>query len=874
MTKYYLLFLCILSIQHVNSQNYDFLLQDLPYLKYDQISGQEDSHDPKGRNRDGIDNGNFLYEQPNSVPGDTNREFVLCEITSPGVIDRIWMTWIDSSAHLRFYLNGATTPTIDKPFYEYFQQNTLPYSAPLSFEFLNNSGGYISYLPMPFSQSLKITLTLDSTAFYHIGYRKFFPDSIVEDFSESTDLSSLNNYFSPTGNNPKSSNGYTWLNGNIIDLEKTEQIKIVDINAQKSIEEIKINFPDLDFSYDNKIIEDDGRAYRGRTKFNMNIDPNADTVYLIKRWYYPAGVQKVKIFADDSLVAFWTLNGLDKIEKFAESTIRIPKRITEGKTNIQIRSVYDEGNVVNEFYYWTYCDGVYTDSLDVGDEADEDAHNYTITEKTWYRNYSIGIITPDFIRFRNEDILKNTFIKIFWNNQTIPAVNCPIGTFFGLGTMDAVRVKMIPTGVDNDLNLYSFWSMPFEENCKIYLENKSNITLQNINYIIGSKDFTDSFTNVGYFHSFYKDSITMDSVDFNFADVHGWGKYVGLTLEGRDPEKYWWLEGDERFHLDNNLTPQIHGTGTEDYFNGGFYFYKGPFNKPVHGLSAQFYENRAMYRYHITDPISFLQRGVFSQEHGEFNNWDVNYVTTTFFYLKDTAQSILTDSIDFAVESQVNNHQVDYSGMPVLISGTFEGENDDMLFSFLDYLTIDSLQFYLKISPGNEGVRLQRIFDYSIPNQMFDVFVDNQRVGTWHSAGSNPYIKLREEYFMIPNKFTKNKENILVKFVNTGTSPFSLAKIKAHIIKGISDITTSVSTHNSNNITIYPNPAHQQIIIENLNENHMDLRIINASGQTCIEQTYYTSGTPLDISKLSSGTYFIIYSQKNGKSYAQKFIKE
>lgn len=875
MIKNYILYIfCFLTTSVVNGQNYDRLLQDLPYLHYNQLSGQDDSHDPKGRNRDGIDNGNFLYEQANAVSGDLTREFVLCEVNSPGIIDRMWMTWIDSTAHLRFYFNGATTPDIDKPFYAYFQQPSEPYSSPLSFEFTSNSGGYISYLPIPFSQSVKITLTQDSTAFYHIGYRKFLPDTIIKDFSENTDVGALETYFTPTGINPKDNSDYTLSAGEIIGLEKSEQIKIADISGKKSIEEIKINFPELDFSYDSKIITDDGRAYKGRTKFTMNIDPNADTVYLIKRWYYPAGVQRVKIFADDSLVAFWTLNGLEKIEKFAESPIRIPKRLTQGKTSIEIRSTYDEGNASNEFYYWTYCDGVYTDSLDVGNTTDEEAHNYSITEKIWYRTYSIGIITPDFIRQKNEDILKNTFIKIFWNNQPNPSVNCPVGAFFGLGTMDAVEVKMIPTGVDDQKNLYAFWSMPFEQNCKIYLENKGNATLHGIRYVISSDVFNNDFTSVGYFHSFYRDTLTQDSIDFNFADIQGWGKYVGITLEGRNPEKYWWLEGDERFYLDDNKTPQIHGTGTEDYFNGGFYFYTGPFNKPVHGLSAQFYEDRAMYRYHITDPISFLHHGVFGLEHGEFNNWDVNYVATTFFYLKDTAQTILTDSIDFASETQVANHQVRYNGTPSLLSGSFEGDNDNILFSFLDYITTDSIQFNLKILPGNDGVRLQRIFDYSILNQAFDVYVDDLKVGTWYSGGKNPFVKLREEYYMIPSTFTKDKEQINIKLINIGAAPFSLAKIKTYIIKGKSSLPTGLHQQLTTNITAMPNPAHNQIILKDSEGIHWELHISNSNGQKVLEQSNYISGSPIDISTLSPGTYFISGIQENGNRYVQKFIKE
>ena len=46
----------------------------------------------------------------------------------------------------------------------------------------------------------------------------------------------------------------------------------------------------------------------------------------------------------------------------------------------------------------------------------------------------------------------------------------------------------------------------------------------------------------------------------------------------------WMLEGDERVFIDDlGVNPQIHGTGTEDMYNGGWYFSLGQFSLPVHG---------------------------------------------------------------------------------------------------------------------------------------------------------------------------------------------------------------------------------------------------------------------------------------------------
>ena len=74
-----------------------------------------------------------------------------------------------------------------------------------------------------------------------------------------------------------------------------------------------------------------------------------------------------------------------------------------------------------------------------------------------------------------------------------------------------------------------------------------------------------------------------------------------------------YLEGDEMVRTDGMAYPLQHGTGTEDYFNGGFYFL-GPHNNPFSGLlrflvtepgddwsNAHFIES--LYRLHVADPI-------------------------------------------------------------------------------------------------------------------------------------------------------------------------------------------------------------------------------------------------------------------------------
>jgi hypothetical protein len=74
-------------------------------------------------------------------------------------------------------------------------------------------------------------------------------------------------------------------------------------------------------------------------------------------------------------------------------------------------------------------------------------------------------------------------------------------------------------------------------------------------------------------------------------------------------------------------------------------------------------------------------------------------------------------------------------------------------------------------------------------------------------------------------------------------------------------------------ITFSPNPAHDQITFENLNENiTYAIEICNISGQVLSNQTIQKDNT-IDVSKLLPGLYIIKVSNPSGV-YVSKLIKE
>ena len=99
-----------------------------------------------------------------------------------------------------------------------------------------------------------------------------------------------------------------------------------------------------------------------------------------------------------------------------------------------------------------------------------------------------------------------------------------------------------------------------------------------------------------------------------------------------------WLEGDEQFTCDGEL--RIHGTGTEDGFNCGWYAVPGRLNgpgaTPLSGFPVYRKDGErnvaVAYRWYLTDPVSYEKSIDAELEHGGTNDVNANYRTTAFFY--------------------------------------------------------------------------------------------------------------------------------------------------------------------------------------------------------------------------------------------------
>lgn len=118
-------------------------------------------------------------------------EKVMMDADGPGAIVRFWITSGDKKdGKLRIYLDGAETPTVSVPSFDFTNNDALPSGKPLLTSHPGAApkgrGGNTLYLPIPYAKHCKVTWEEGShgdARYYQINYRTYAPGTKVETYS-------------------------------------------------------------------------------------------------------------------------------------------------------------------------------------------------------------------------------------------------------------------------------------------------------------------------------------------------------------------------------------------------------------------------------------------------------------------------------------------------------------------------------------------------------------------------------------------------------------------------------------------------------------------------------------------------------------------
>jgi Protein of unknown function (DUF2961) len=212
-------------------------------------------------------------------------------------------------------------------------------------------------------------------------------------------------------------------------------------------------------------------------------------------------------------------------------------------------------------------------------------------------------------------------LRAYWDNETEPSIEVPVGDFFANGWCERCNVNSLPIVVNPAGGFNSYWEMPFRKSARITLENLTDdeaTVYYQITYAL-----TEVPDDAAYFHAQFRrtNPLPYQTPYTILEGVKGQGHYVGTYLAWQVNNNHWWGEGEIKFYLDGDTDfPTICGTGTEDYFGGAWNFEHptgsyGAYSTPFMGLPQvikpdglyRAQQRFGMYRWHIPDPLRFEQ---------------------------------------------------------------------------------------------------------------------------------------------------------------------------------------------------------------------------------------------------------------------------
>lgn len=418
-------------------------------------------------------------------------------------------------------------------------------------------------------------------------------------------------------------------------------------------------------------------------------------------------------------------------------------------------------------------------------------HGVTIAESTGPGSISalhLWLTEP------TDQLLTGLRLQVEFDGETM--VDSPVGEFFGagLGSNDvrALMFAAIPQP-GGPLSLSEWWPMPFARSVQITLVNTTGDPVAGIDsdvVITPGPQWTPALASgrAGYFTTRSHAEPTTLGQDWLFADEHGHGKFVGVshTIRGSriktsfSDDAPYFLEGAERVYTDGAASPSWYGTGTEDFYEGGWYFKNGThFTDPLTGQPDQRTAAGgcadycvAAYRLMLAEAIGYHSAIRFGIEHGKRNMVQPDYSSTAFLYTQPTDTATPSDDVTPADPvSRLLHGYGDTDATDQLLVSQYEGSEDSRPVVGLVRATGAAITFEVAVAPDNHGVLLRRTSDQAAGYQSADVAIDGIPAGTWLQVRSNDSHRWLDDTYLVPESLTAGKARVTVTLTPTAGSP-------------------------------------------------------------------------------------------------------
>jgi hypothetical protein len=261
-----------------------------------------------------------------------------------------------------------------------------------------------------------------------------------------------------------------------------------------------------------------------------------------------------------------------------------------------------------------------------------------------------GVVTHVWFTISSPDRmhLKNLTLRAWWDGESSPSVEVPIGDFFGLGLGEYFTYQSALLTVANIKALNSYFQMPFSTAARLTVSNDGPDRVHSLYYAVDYVSLPAIPADLGRFHAQYRQATPCKAIRGNGKNLDGRDNYVFLEATGRghvigvthsvlQNQNGWFGEGDDMIFIDGSALPVINGTGTEDFYNGAWDFGLQPFANLHQGAPCIVDPERiggrySMYRWFLEGPLAFEKSIRVTIEHGTANNRSDNFFSTAYWY--------------------------------------------------------------------------------------------------------------------------------------------------------------------------------------------------------------------------------------------------
>lgn len=272
---------------------------------------------------------------------------------------------------------------------------------------------------------------------------------------------------------------------------------------------------------------------------------------------------------------------------------------------------------------------------------------------------------------------RECLLRFYWDGARRPSIDVPLGDFFCLGNGIANSFQSAlftastnhPNTFNSGCALNCYVPMPFREHARVELVNQSREPQRQYFYIdyetLEPRDFDDA---TGYFHAEFRrtnpfggwgSQVRVNSPEANVVnkgrrawennyvilETKGRGHYIGCNVSVTNFQGTWWGEGDDMIWVDGyKWPPDLHGTGSEDYFNQAWGMQPNAFLRngssvfESHTLPTGPVQQRAdggyqtSYVFHLENPVRFQKEIKVTIEHGHGNHLANEMSSVAYWY--------------------------------------------------------------------------------------------------------------------------------------------------------------------------------------------------------------------------------------------------